>query len=113
MGATKGGTKRYYSRDFKMEIIQEVAEGKGASAVARERNINRSIVKRWVHEYAQEGEDALTPKRRPGNPLAMYSRRKSLNEVEQLRYELALACKEIAQLKKDRYEEWRDAQKKK
>ena len=34
-----------------------------------------------------EGEDSLDNKKKPGNPLAKYSRRKNLSKIESLEYE--------------------------
>lgn len=113
MGRPKGGTNRTYSKEFKMNIVQEIVNGLSVYESAKLHEINKSVIRRWVKEYRASGESALEPKRKPGNPLAKYSKRKELSEVERLTYELALAQKEIAELKKARYKEWRDAQEKK
>ncbi len=42
---------------------------------------------RWVERYNEEGIDGLQNKRKPGNPLVKYSKRKELTEIEQLEYE--------------------------
>lgn len=113
MGRPKGGTNHSYSQDFKLSIVQEIINGLSTNESAKLHDINKSVIRRWVKEYRTSGASALEPKRKPGNPLAKYSRRKELSEVERLTYELALAHKEIAELKKARYKEWRDAQEKK
>lgn len=113
VGRPKGGKNRVYSKEFKLQIVNKVANGKSIEETARRHDIYRSVVQRWVRAYAERGDEGLTPKRKPGNPLVMYQNRKELSEVEQLRYELALAQMEIAKLKKARYKEWRDAQGKK
>lgn len=38
-------------------------------------------------KYLEQGENALENKKKPGNPLTKYSRRKELNELEKLEYE--------------------------
>ena len=38
-------------------------------------------------EILNQGEDALINKRKPGNPLMKYSKRKTLTKEEQLEYE--------------------------
>ena len=100
MGRPKGGSNRQYAKEEKLRIVSEVMAGKSVLEMARESGIHKSVVQRWAQTYAEQGEAGLTPKRKPGNPLAMYSSRKELSEVEQLRYELAKAQLEIAQLKK-------------
>lgn len=113
MGCRKGGTKRYYSKEEKLRIVEEVGAGRSTRQAAEENGIADSIVRKWVRQYREGGEEALTPKRRPGNPLAGYERKKAPSEVEQLRHELAVAHMEIARLKKAKEWEWRDAQAKK
>ena len=48
----------------------------------------------------EDGIEALKNKRKPGNPLAKYSRRKELSELEQLEYENMLLRIENLRLKK-------------
>ena len=113
MGCSKGGTKRFYSKEEKLQVVQAVEYGLSTRQAAIEYAVHDSVVRRWVREYREGGEDALAAKRKPGNPLAGYANKKAPSEVEQLRYELALAQMEIARLKKAREWEWRDAQAKK
>ena len=94
-------------------MVQAVENGLSCKEAASQFGIHDSIVRRWVRQYREDGEKALTPKRKPGNPLAWYGNKKNPSEVEQLRYELAMAQMEIARLKKAREKEWRDAQAKK
>ena len=96
----RGMTHTYRSKEFKLNIVKEVLGGKGSREVGKEADINDSLVRAWVRQYQKSGEKALEPKRRPGNPLAQYTRRKDLSEVEQLRYELAKAELELSKLKK-------------
>lgn len=113
MGRPKGGINRVYSKEYKLQVVKQVESGKSAAEVGKEQQVNENVVRRWVREYRESGEAGLTPKRKPGNPLSVYQNRRELSEVEQLRYELALAQIEIAELKKARYTEWRNAQAKK
>lgn len=113
MGSRPGGTKRYYSKEEKLQIIRAVGSGLSSRQVAGENGVQDGLVRKWVRQYRDGGEDALTPRRKPGNPLAGYARKKAPNEAEQLRHELALAHMEIARLKKAKEREWRDAQAKK
>ena len=96
----RGMTHTYRSKEFKLSIVKEVLGGKGSREVGKAAGINDSLIRAWVRQYQKGGENALEPKRRPGNPLAKYTRRKDLSEVEQLRYELAKAELELSKLKK-------------
>ena len=100
MGHPKGLKNRYYSKEEKMRIVKEVESGHSSKQVAQTENISDSLIRTWVRAYRNNGEDALTAKRKQGNPLAGYANKKSPTELEQLRHELALAHMEIARLKK-------------
>ena len=54
----------------------------------------------WIKRYKEGGIEALQNKRKPGNPLMKYSRRKELTETEQLEYEIMLLRIENERLKK-------------
>ena len=109
----RGMTHTYRSKEFKLNIVKEVLGGKSSKEVGREAGIHDSLVRAWVRQYQKDGETALEPKRRPGNPLSKYTSRKELSEVEQLRYELAKAELELSKLKKVYQEERRCLQPKK
>ena len=49
----------------------------------------------WGKKYLEGGEEALVNKRKPGNPLAKYERRKELTPTEQLEYRIALLEREL------------------
>lgn len=102
----RGTTHTYRSREFKLSVVKEVLRGKSSKEVGREVGIHDSLVRAWVRQYQKDGETALEPKRRPGNPLSKYTSRKELSEIEQLRYKLAKAELELSKLKKA-YEEER------
>ena len=57
--------------------------------------INPKTVSRWVKKYQEEGEAGLEPKKKPGNSLARYERRKELTYEEQLQYKIALLEREL------------------
>ena len=71
---------------------------------------------RWTTQYSKYGEVALENKRKPGNSLAKYTRKKELTPMEMLEYENALLkCEllrknmEILKLKKAKKQEGGDA----
>ena len=96
----RGITHTYRSKEYKLSVVKKVLEGKSSREVGKEAGINDSLVRAWVDQYQKNGETALEPKRRPGNPLSKYTSRKELSEIEQLRYELAKAEMELSKLKK-------------
>ena len=49
----------------------------------------------WVKKYEQEGESGLEAKKKPGNPLSRYERRKELTYEEQLQYQIELLKREL------------------
>ena len=57
---------RYWSKEEKLRIINLV--------------LNDGL-------STEQGENALENKKKPGNPLIKYSRRKELTQIEQLEYE--------------------------
>ena len=85
----KIGGNTYYSKDEKLRIVKKVVEeGKSSYDVAKEENISSSgMIRRWVKIYIENGYDALENKKKPGNPLAKYSNRKTLTKEEKLEYE--------------------------
>lgn len=101
MGRPKGGKNREWSKEEKYEIVQLVLKGeKSSHQIEREQNVNHSMVCTWIKRYNEGGINALENKRKPGNPLAKYSNRKQLSEIEQLEYENMLLRIENERLKK-------------
>ena len=45
------------------------------------------MIRHWTKLYIEQRENALENKKKPGNPLTKYSRRKVLSKEEQLEYE--------------------------
>ena len=41
----------------------------------------------WLKKYLEFGEDGLESKKKPGNPLAKYTNKKKLTDIEKLQYE--------------------------
>ena len=88
MGRPKGGKNKYWSKEEKLRIVKKVVDdGYSSKEVAKQENINDAMIRRWVRLYAEKGEDSLQNKRKPGNPLVKYSKRKNLTELEKLEYE--------------------------
>ena len=90
-------TRKYTirSKEEKLAIMKEVLAGK--SICAWEPEIRKQRVSVWVKKYQAEGEIGLEPKKKPGNPLSRYERRKELSYTEQLQYQIELLKRELAE----------------
>lgn len=88
MGRPKGGKNKYWSKEAKYEYVELVLSGEmSISELARTNNMNPGQISNWIKKYQDGGIDALENKRKPGNPLSKYQKRKELTELEQLEYE--------------------------
>jgi len=88
------GRGRVHSREFKLEVVRQVASGaKRPAQVCREYTLANSVLDRWRKEYAERGEAAFTPPE--ANNVAMLEVR--IADLERLCGQLAL---ENAALKK-------------
>lgn len=93
MGRPKGikneRPNKYWSKEEKYELVKLVIEGEVSSKELAALNGMKSngMLVSWVKRYQDGGIEALENKRKPGNPLVRYSRRKTLTPLEQLEYE--------------------------
>lgn len=88
MSRTRKGPNRYWSKEDKLKIINEVLLNcKSTEQVAKEYDISGGMLRGWIIKYNKDGLDALENKKKPGNPLSKFSSRKNLSEMEQLQYE--------------------------
>ena len=79
---------RSWSAKDKYDVIKPIINmEKSLSQVSRELNISSGMLHRWVEVYKKDGIKGLENKKKPGNPLVKYSRKKSLTELEKLEYE--------------------------
>ena len=79
---------RSWSAKDKYDVIKLIINmEKSLSQVSRELNISSGMLHRWVEVYKKDGIKGLENKKKPGNPLMKYSRKKSLTELEKLEYE--------------------------
>mgnify|MGYP002336447110 CR=1 FL=1 len=54
---------RTFSREFKLELMHQLASGARRPAqVCREHGLANSVLARWRHEYAERGEAAFAPR---------------------------------------------------
>ena len=95
--------KRYrnWTKEQKLEIIKPVMNCEiTQTQQAKKYEISIENIFKWVKRYKEFGIDGLENKRKPGNPLAKYSRRKELTDIEKLEYENMILRIENERLKK-------------
>ena len=83
------------SKEEKLSIVKRNLSGESAMALSREIGSSDKQVRDWVNIYLTEGEAGLEPKKKPGNPLSRYERRKELTYEEQLQYQIELLKREL------------------
>ena len=99
MGRPKGGTNTSHSKEEKLALVLRILKGETGRFLEKETGICHTQIHKWTKRYLEGGEEALVNKRKPGNPLAKYHRKKELTPIEQLEYKVALLEREL--LKKD------------
>ena len=88
MTRIRKGPNRYWSKEDKLRIINEVLINcKSTEQVAKEHDISGGMLRNWIIKYNIHGESSLDSKRKPGNPLMKYSAKKNLTDIEKLQYE--------------------------
>lgn len=79
---------RNWTKEQKLEIIKPVMNCEiTQNQQAKKYEISKENIFKWIKRYKEFGIDGLENKRKPGNPLAKYSRRKELTDIEKLEYE--------------------------
>ena len=78
---------RFWSKNDKLKLINEVLNGKSSEEVAKENDISGGMLRNWIIKYNKYGEESLENKKKPGNPLSKYSNKKNLTDIEKLQYE--------------------------
>ena len=87
MARIRKGPNRYWSKEDKLKLINEVLNGKSSQEVARENDISGGLLRNWIIKYNNYGIESLENKKKPGNPLSKYSNKKNLTDIEKLQYE--------------------------
>ena len=83
-GRPQGGKNRYYSEEEKLKYVRQMLEGRSCWDIEHEEGISHSTTNKWLKKYNEFGEKGLKNQKKPGNPLAKYSSKKNLTEMEQL-----------------------------
>jgi len=89
-------TRKYTirGREEKLAIVKQVIAGVSLTKWEGQ-GIRHEQVRQWVKKYEQEGDAGLDSKKKPGNPLSRYERRKELTYEEQLQYQIELLKREL------------------
>ena len=82
------------SKEEKLSIVKQVLNGMPVCSWESQ-GIHHGQVQDWTKAYLEHGESGLEPKKKPGNPLSRYERRKELTYEEQLQYQIELLKREL------------------
>lgn len=52
--------RRKYDRDFKLQVVREVAAGKSQAQLAREHEIHPNLIARWCRQHQRYKEKAFS-----------------------------------------------------
>lgn len=85
----------YHSKEEKLEIVKRYLSGESPKALGKELCISDGNIRKWKRQYLSDGESALENRKKPGNPLSKYERRKELTREEQLEYQVELLKREL------------------
>ena len=91
------GKQTIRNKEEKLAIVKRHLAGEAGRALERETGIRHEQIRRWTAKYLAEGEVGLESKKKPGNPLSRYERRKELSYEEQLQYQIELLKRELLQ----------------
>lgn len=89
----------YHSKEEKLKLVKRYLSGESPIALSKETGISDGNIRKWKREYLAGGEAALENKKKSGNPLLKYTRKKELTREEELEYQIELLKREL--LKKD------------
>ncbi len=95
----KGIAHRKFSKEEKLKYVKlHLDDHVSIMEIEQQHRIQHSLISKWVKQYLEDGEEALTP--RKGNPYAALHTSKNLSEIERLRLVVAKQEVEIERLKK-------------
>ena len=103
MGRPKGSKSNYtvYTVEQKLYYIKSIIEGKiSLRDQSKKYRLSSGLLCNWIKKYNEFGLEGLECKKKLGNPLSKFARRKELTELEKLQYENLLLKIENERLKK-------------
>jgi transposase-like protein len=94
-------TKRVFSFEFKLDVVQRFLSGESKVGLARELQLSSpKLIDKWVGQYRAEGEDGLRPRPKGRPTTNRDSEKKPESELQQLRRENERLRAEVAFLGK-------------
>lgn len=51
-----GKANKYYTEDFKRQIVELIGSGKTVSEIEREYKVTKTTIRKWVKRYGKSGE---------------------------------------------------------
>jgi len=89
----------FHSKEEKLHLVKRYLAGESPVKLHEETGISDGNIRKWKRQYLAGGEAALANKKKPGNSLLKYTRKKKLSREEELEYQVELLKREL--LKKD------------
>ena len=65
--------RRQFTREFKLQVLQEADSGKSISQLAREHQVHLTLIHRWRQQFRRQGDRAF-----PGNGKAVSDEARTL-----------------------------------
>lgn len=84
-----------HSKEERSGIVKQYLAGESSIKLHEETGSSDGCIRKWKRLYIAGGEAALENKKKPGNPLSKYERRKELTRQEQLEYHVELLKREL------------------
>jgi transposase-like protein len=101
MGNLKGIKHRKYNQEEKLRVVRRYYDEHISYAqLSREEGIAYSIICKWLHDYAAEGDDGLAPHQGKGNHYSAIHTSTSIDEIGRLKLQVAKLEADVARLKK-------------
>jgi len=88
----------FHSKEEKAAIVKRYLTGESPVKLHRETGISDGNIRKWKRQYLAGGENALQNKKKPGNPMSKYTRKKELSDKEQLEYQVELLKRELLKM---------------
>lgn len=85
----------FHSKEEKLAIVKRYLAGESPVRLYEETGISDGNIRKWKRQYLSGGASALENKKKSGNPLSKYARRKELTREEQLEYQVELLKREL------------------
>ena len=51
--------RRQFTREFKLQVLQEAVSGKSISQLARERQVHPTLIHRWQYQLRRQGDRTI------------------------------------------------------